>query len=563
MTLLRRSRVSLALCLLAGLTTTALSSLLATDPAGPGIRLSTVGYLPDVAKVATVVGAEDATEFALIDSTSGEVRLTGALGPLTDSPATQEQARAADFSALTAPGTYLLRVDGLPDSTAFTVSPSSLNASLDCMMAGFYGQRCGQAVTLTWNGETYHYEACHLDDGYLDYNDPAKKGERQDGTGGWHDAGDYGKYTINSAFTCGVMLAAWEQHQDKLAQLQLPQIPEHGGDLPDYLAELKYNLDWQLKMQLPNGEVAHKLTTLHFIGMVMPTESDLPRYYSPNSRYSTETFAALAGMTARVFAPFDAAYAQTWLDAGRRAWIAARAMPIEHPDISMFSTGGYFSDPASNHRWGLIEMRLAFGADFLTTAEQAELAATLASTEEIFETDWGWGNVGNLGLLSWMASDEAAADPTALAHLQADLRRSADEIVERSHTHVYGRGVHVNFWGVNGAIANNAVILDAAYRLTGEAVYRDTAFNQVAYLYGRNPFARSFITGDGHEPPMGPHHRPSEGDGIVAPWPGHLVGGPNPTEIDWFDEMPSYRTNENAINWDASMVYALAMFYHP
>lgn len=268
-------------------------------------------------------------------------------------------------------------------------------------------------------------------------------------------------------------------------------------------------------------------------------------------------------MIARVYAPFDAAYAQTWLDAAQRAWVAARAMPVEHPDTSMFSTGGYFADPASNHQWGLLELSLAFGTDFLTADEQAELAAILSSAEPIFEVDWGWGNAGNLGLLSWLASDTAAADPTTRAHLVADLQRAADAIVVRSQQHAYGRATPHNFWGVNGAIANFAVLLDAAHRETDAAIYRDTAFNQVAYLYGRNPFARSFVTGDGHEPPLHPHHRPSAGDDIDAPWPGHLVGGPNPKETDWFDEMPSYRTNENAINWDASMVYALAMFYQP
>ena len=53
-------------------------------------------------------------------------------------------------------------------------------------------------------------------------------------------------------------------------------------------------------------------------------------------------------------------------------------------------------------------------------------------------------------------------------------------------------------------------------------------------------------------------HNPQVADGIEGPWPGHLVGGANPTELDWHDETEDPRTNENAINWDASLVYALA-----
>ena len=102
-----------------------------------------------------------------------------------------------------------------------------------------------------------------------------------------------------------------------------------------------------------------------------------------------------------------------------------------------------------------------------------------------------------------------------------------------------------------------------AHRLTGDRRYRDVLLDQLAYLYGRNPYGRSLVTGDGHEPPLFPHHRPSVADGIEAPWPGHLVGGANPTELDWHDETEDPRTNENAINWDASLVYALAALYDP
>ena len=73
---------------------------------------------------------------------------------------------------------------------------------------------------------------------------------------------------------------------------------------------------------------------------------------------------------------------------------------------------------------------------------------------------------------------------------------------------------------------------------------------------------------------MHPHHRPSEGDAVLAPWPGLLVGGPNPNNepdksaheglpkgLFWFDDAGSYNTNEIAINWNAALAYALAGFY--
>jgi endoglucanase len=68
---------------------------------------------------------------------------------------------------------------------------------------------------------------------------------------------------------------------------------------------------------------------------------------------------------------------------------------------------------------------------------------------------------------------------------------------------------------------------------------------------------------------MRPHHRPSVADGIEAPVPGLLAGGPNPGKQDkcnytfsepettYVDDECSYASNEIAINWNAPLVYLL------
>ena len=89
------------------------------------------------------------------------------------------------------------------------------------------------------------------------------------------------------------------------------------------------------------------------------------------------------------------------------------------------------------------------------------------------------------------------------------------------------------------------------------------------YLLGRNPLEYCFVTGYGSKSPMNPHHRPSIADGIVAPVPGMLVGGPNKSPSDncdylysvpalsYTDQTCSYSTNEIAINWNAPFAFIL------
>ena len=69
-----------------------------------------------------------------------------------------------------------------------------------------------------------------------------------------------------------------------------------------------------------------------------------------------------------------------------------------------------------------------------------------------------------------------------------------------------------------------------------------------------------------------PHHRPSGADDQPEPWPGLLSGGPNRSRQDaamqklpdlpparmYVDDEASYASNENAINWNAPLVFLLA-----
>jgi endoglucanase len=538
-----------------------LATLCETEEIRPqsGIRLNTVGYLPDLAKNATVVGTDQKVEeFAVVTLPSGEVAYSAPLSAARRHADSGEEVRTADFSDFKAPGRYVLRVQGLPDSPPFRIDAGIYNASLRLIMLGFYGQRCGVPVRLEHNGVVYEKGACHLKDGFLDHYDPAHAGEIKDGTGGWHDAGDYGKYTVNAAFSTGILLAAWERYGDKLAKLDLT-IPEADGPLPDFLAEVKFNIDWLLKMQFPDGRVSHKLTRTNFAPMIMPTEDQEKRYFVPWGTDATACFAAAAAKAARVFRPFDPEYADRCLKASTKALEALRGHWMDvQPDQSAFRTGGYVRPARSDRIWALLEYWETTGD--ATTARLLDRFLNL--DDYLVDVDWDWGEGQNLGLYVYLLS-KRERNPALVDQLRQDLLDAADRIARNHDRHGYGRGLRSYYWGCNGSVARLSLTLLLAHHLTGDRRYLDVVVDQLAYLYGRNPYGRSFVTGEGHNPPRFPHHRPSEADGIEEPWPGHLVGGGHPGELDWKDVMESAATNENAINWDASLAYALAAFYDP
>ena len=75
----------------------------------------------------------------------------------------------------------------------------------------------------------------------------ASTGER-DNIGGWHDAGDYGRYMVTTGISAGTLLWTWEIYGKKIENISL-RIPESGNGTPDILNEARWGLEWMLKMQ--------------------------------------------------------------------------------------------------------------------------------------------------------------------------------------------------------------------------------------------------------------------------------------------------------------------------
>ena len=127
-------------------------------------------------------------------------------------------------------------------------------------------------------------------------------------------------------------------------------------------------------------------------------------------------------------------------------------------------------------------------------------------------------------------------------------------------------------WGSNSVAANQALLLLMANHFQPDGHTMDPALGNLHYLLGRNCFGVSWVTQVGSNPFQHPHHRPSEADGVAAPWPGLLSGGPNAKPSDpvgltlpqsppmrmWMDDERAYSLNEVAINWNASLVFLLA-----
>ena len=226
------------------------------------IRINQVGFAPEQEKTATIdVCAVDAAPCAVaILSEIGDTVWTGMASATMLNSVSGKPRQLVDFSSLTTPGTYHLIASSphrLITSSPFTISPRPYRFLTRQALRAFYHQRSGMATEEPY-AEGYARAAGHPDNHVL-VHPSAATDERPANTviaspGGWYDAGDYNKYIVNSGYTMGVFLMAYEQQPAYYDTLSL-NIPESSLPVPDMLAEAMYNIRWMFTMQDIDGGV--------------------------------------------------------------------------------------------------------------------------------------------------------------------------------------------------------------------------------------------------------------------------------------------------------------------
>ncbi len=541
------------------------------------IKVDQAGYPAAAPKLAMVVSKAQAGDFTVRRAADGSVAFQGKLtAPVADADS-GDRVQTADFSKLAATGRYYLDVPGVGRSWSFAIGPDVYARAYYLAMRAFYAQRCGTAVDLGPEFPGYTHAACHLNGAY--HPSTGKTGPRAPGRG-WHDAGDYGRYTVNSGMTNGTLLWTWEMFGPRIKDVKL-NLPESGNGTPDILNEVRWNQDWMLSMQDDDGGAWQKQTLANFGGFILPEKEDAPSYVvgtgtAPyKSSCATADLAAVAAIAARVYRPFDAAYADKNLAAARKAW----GWLGKYPDVLYLNdppgihTGTYADKDCGDERlWAAAELWRTTREDVYQRyflGHYAEYAKTLAPGVRPPE----WSGVAPFGLWAYVLG--GGKDAAALEMIRSRSVAAADDITARASRNGYRVALLTSdyVWGSNAIAGNYALQLLVTNALYPNPRYVDAALDTLHYLLGRNTFSLSWVTQLGENAYRHPHHRLSGGTGKPEPWPGFLSGGPNADRQDaalkalpaglppakiYVDEQASYASNEIAINWNAVLVFMLA-----
>jgi endoglucanase len=534
------------------------------------IRLNQIGFYRFGPKIAVVV-APEAWRFSVKSPDLSTTYYSGRLSQPKKWEASAETVAIADFSEFSRPGTYVLDAGGAGISYPFRIGASMHRDLLRGLIRTFYYQRASTGLPEQYAG-LWSRNAGHPDTRVIVHasaasdstvQKPRRVGEAYPSAGGWYDAGDYGKYVVNAGITVYTLLALYEQFPVFFDTFSL-NIPRPIGALPDLLTEIKWELDWLLTMQDPaDGSVYHKLTSLDFCGFIMPDQDQGERYFIGKGSAAAFDFAAVCAVAFRIYAKTLPGFADSCLTAAKRAW----AWGVVHPNMSFknperVTTGEYGDgDLRDEQNWAANELFLATG-DTLFRAAAMKTSGSYSVP--------GWPNVSMLGMYSLANSKK---DSAAVARIVSSAK-GLGTLLDATPYRTLPYGIGDFYWGSNAVAANDGMIFIEAFLATRDASYFDRAVNVLDYCAGRNAVGYCFVTGFGSKSPQSPSHRPSSADGIAAPAPGFLVGGPNwnlkrdeggacgaeayadkPAAKLWIDDECSYGSNEVAINWNAPAAF--------
>jgi endoglucanase len=338
-------------------------------------------------------------------------------------------------------------------------------------------------------------------------------------------------------------------------------------------------------MQVPAGKplagmVHHKIHDAEWTGLPLwPHLDPQPRYLQPPSTAATLNLAAAAAQAARLYAPYDPAFANRALAAAKTAWKAALANPAIYAPAGGVGGGPYDdTDVTDEFYWAAAELFITTGG---TEYRDYVLASPHHTTDVFTDRSFAWPAVAVVARL------ELATVPNNLPgrnEIRNSVIAGADRYVAAQRANPWGLAFvpenNVFDWGSNSTVLNNMVVMATAFDLTNDRKFRDGVIEGMDYLLGRNALNQSYVTGYGEQHSQAMHSRwfaNSINPEMPKPPVGSIAGGPNSTTSTWdpvaadklpgcesrpqwcyIDDIGSWSTNEIAINWGAALSWVAA-----
>jgi hypothetical protein len=569
----------------------------------PVLHVNQTGYLPGFAKKAMVgyylgslgemdlermlapgetagSNASSRLKFSLLDAASHKSVFEGELRPRRDHGFPYEcyqKVLEADFSAFKTPGEYRLFVEGLGLSHPFLISDDVAGAFARAHALGLYHQRCGTDNAMPYTRFTHgvcHAAPAEVPDSSARYAAANHSLEKEtegwgaaprqtaprlknvnaslypflnrgplDVRGGHHDAGDYSKYTINSASFIHQLLIAVDVFPG-VSELDNLGLPESGDGKSDVLQEAKWEADFLAKMQDADGGFYFLVYPRgrEYESEVLPDKGD-PQVVFPKT--TSVTAAATAALAQCASSPafkkqFPEA-ANLYLTRAKKGWeFLERAIARHGPDGAYQKITHYGDDFMHDDElaWAACEMFLATGDPACHKRLIEWLDPSSPQTRK-----WGWWRLYDAygaAIRSYAFAAKSGRvgkdrlDPRLLEQCEEELVASGEEQMRRAEQSAYGvsfpqetKRSRTAGWFFAGDAAYDLAVasqLDYPEKRDPRPRWLEAIISNLNYEQGCNPVNVTYLTGLGWGRQREIVHQYAQNDRRVLPPTGIPLG---------------------------------------
>ena len=592
------------------------------------IAVDQFGYRPDMTKVAVISDPQQGFNAAesYTPGNTLEVRTwNGNTVVFTGSPVawsngvthvqSGDKAWWFDFSAVTRWGEYYIYDPGNDTRSArFRIDHTVYEDVLKQAVRVYYYQRRGAAKSLPyadarWTDGTNFLGPLQDSHCWLITN-PVLASEK-DLRGGWFDAGDYNKYVNFTVSPLSDLLFAYRQNP--LIWPDDWNIPESGNGIPDLLDEVKWELDWLLRMQNANGSVLSKMGVNQFQGASPPSAETAQVFYGAESSTASLSAAGNLAQAARVYQSVGmVAYANTLSNAA----VAAYNWAVANPSVMFINTGFSSANPevgSGTYAYERDNLRIRAAVFLYDLTGQAPYRTFVESTyANVHGIAWWWWNFYETPVQDALMyyTTLPGVTPAVVSNIRTHKQSTMDgsdymgawtsgKDAYRAHI---PDGDYV--WGSNQEKAHAGLLYDEqityGLNVAQAAGYRAAAAGYLHYVHGVNPLTMVYLSNmyeHGADNCANQIYHSWFGHGTIyddaltspnGPAPGYVPGGANPSFTpdpsytgprlappldqpiqkaykDWNTSWPenSWEITEPGIYYQAAYAYLLSRFVRP
>jgi endoglucanase len=522
-----------------------------------------------------------------------------------------------DFSSVTRWGEYYI-YDPANDarSDRFWIDSAVYEDVLKQAARMYFYQRRGAAKALPY-AEPFWTDGTNFSGPLQDthcrlVNNPLPANEK-DLRGGWFDAGDYNKYVNFTVGPISDLLFAYRQNP--LIWPDNWNLPESGNGIPDLLDEVKWELDWLLRMQNANGSVLSKVGVNQYQGASPPSAESSQTFYGAESTSSTLSAAGNFAQAVRVYQSVGMTACANTLS---NAAVAAYNWAVANPSVMFTNTGFYSANPevgTGSHTYAYdrnnLQMRAAVFLYEITglSTYRSYVEANYSAIQGI--SGWWWNFYENpiedaLLYYTTLPGVTPSVASDIRSHKQNTMSTSGYMGAWTAHTDAYQAYLSDGdyTWGSSQEKGHMGMLYDEqntyALDTANASGYRAAAAGYLHYFHGVNPLTMVYLSNmyaHGATNCANQIYHSWFGEGTIyddartspnGPAPGYVPGGanygfvqdsayagpplvpplgqpPQKSYKDWNTAWPedSWQITEPGIYYQAAYIYLLSRFVQP